>query len=113
MLSEFRGFLEKFNVIPAAVGLVLALASIPVMEAVVNVIMSLIGKVGGLDVNFDDWEPGQIPLGALITALITFVLIAFVVFMIVRGLARAGAKTDPAPTPDQALLTEIRDSLRK
>lgn len=113
MLSEFKEFLEKFNVIPAAVGLVLALASLPVMEAVVNVIMSLIGKAGGLDVNFDAWNPGDIPLGALITALITFVLIAFVVFMIVKSLARAGANTAPAATPDQALLTEIRDLLAK
>ena len=113
MLTEFREFLEKFNVIPAAVGLVLALATIPVMEAVVNVIMSLIGKAGGLDVNFDQWNPGDIPLGALITALITFVLIAFVVFMIVKSLARAGANTAPAATPDQTLLTEIRDLLAK
>ncbi len=112
MLSEFREFLEKFNVIPAAVGLVLALASIPVMEAVVNVIMSLIGKAGGLDVNFDEWQPGDIPLGALITALITFVLIAFVVFMIVKSLAKAGANTAPAETPDQVLLAEIRDTLK-
>jgi large conductance mechanosensitive channel len=113
MLTEFREFLEKFNVIPAAVGLVLALATIPVMEAVVNVIMSLIGKAGGLDVNFDEWNPSDIPLGTLITALITFVMIAFVVFMIVKSLARAGANTAPAATPDQTLLTEIRDLLAK
>ncbi len=112
MLTEFKEFLEKFNVIPAAVGLVLALSILPVMEAVVNVIMSLIGKAGGLDVNFDAWQPGDIPLGALITALITFVMIAFVVFMIVKSMAKAGANTAPAATPDQALLTEIRDVLK-
>lgn len=112
MMTEFKEFLEKFNVIPAAVGLVLALAILPVMTAVVNVIMSLIGKVGGLDVNFDSWEPGKIPVGALITAIITFIMIAFVVFQIVRGMAKAGANTAPAATPDQALLTEIRDAIK-
>lgn len=113
MLTEFREFLEKFNVIPIAVGLVLALAFQPLVDSVVNVILSLIGKAGGLDVNFDDWTPGDIPLGAFLTALISFVLLAFIVFMIVKALARAGARTTPAETPDQALLGEIRDLLKK
>ncbi len=112
MLSEFKEFLEKFNVIPAAVGFVLALAVVPVMDAVVNVILSLIGKAGGLDVNFDAWNPGDIPVGALITALISFVLIAFAVFMIIKALSKAGANTELAETPDQVLLGEIRDALK-
>jgi len=113
MLTEFKEFLEKFNVIPIAVGLVLALAFQPLVESVVNVIMSLIGKVGGLDVDFSSWQPGKIPLGAFVTALISFVLLAFIVFMIVKALARSGARTALAETPDQALLTEIRDLLKK
>ncbi len=113
MFREFREFLEKFNVIPAAVALVLALAVVPVMDAVVNVILSLIGKAGGLeDVSFDDWQPGNIPVGALGTALFSFVLIAFAVFLIVKSLAKAGAKTELAATPDQQLLSEIRDLLK-
>ena len=112
MFREFREFLEKFNVIPAAVGLVLALAVVPVMDAVVNVIMSLVGKAGGLDTDFSKWEPSNVPLGALINAIIAFILIAFVVFLIIKALARAGAKTELAATPDQVLLTEIRDTLR-
>ncbi len=112
MFREFREFLEKFNVIPAAVALVLALAVVPVMDAVVDVILSLIGKAGGLDVNFDAWKPGNIPVGALGTAIFSFVLIAFAVFMIVKALAKAGAKTELAATPDQQLLSEIRDLLK-
>ena len=112
MIREFREFLEKFNVIPAAVGLVLALAVIPVMEAVVGVIMAIIAKAGGFEPNFEELRPGDIPVGILINAVITFILIAFVVFMIVKSLARAGAKTELAATPDQVLLTEIRDTLR-
>jgi len=121
MLTEFREFLEKFNVIPIAVGLVLALAFAPLVDSVVNLILSIIGKIGGLDVNFDAWElardndmPGTgIPIGAFLTALISFLLLAFIVFMIVKAIARAGARTTPAVTPDQELLSEIRDLLKK
>lgn len=112
MLTEFREFLEKFNVIPIAVGLVLALAFQPLIDSVVNLILSVIGKVGGLDVNFDSWRPGDLPLGAFITALISFLILAFSVFMIVKALSRAGARTTPAVTPDQALLGEIRDLMK-
>jgi large conductance mechanosensitive channel len=113
MLTEFREFLEKFNVVPIAVGLVLALAFQPLVDSVVNVILSLIGKAGGLDVNFDNWNPGDIPFGAFLTALISFILLAFIVFMIVKAISRAGARTTLAETPDQALLAEIRDLLKK
>ena len=114
MLKEFREFLEKFNVIPIAVGLVLALAFGPVVDAVVNVILSLIGKAGFIPDGdtFATWEPSGIPVGALIAAIISFIILAWVVFMIVKSLARAGARTTLAQTPDQELLTEIRDLLR-
>ena len=113
MLTEFREFLEKFNVVPIAVGLVLALAFQPLVDSVVNLILSVIGKIGGLDVNFDNWQPGDLPVGAFLTALIGFILLAFIVFMIVKALARAGTRTSLAQTPDQALLEEIRDLLKK
>ena len=113
MLTEFREFLEKFNVIPIAVGLVLALAFQPLVDSVVNLILSVIGKVGGLEVNFDNWRPGDLPVGAFLTALVGFLLLAFIVFMIVKAIARAGARTALAETPDQALLTEIRDLLKQ
>ncbi|MDH3293341.1 MAG: MscL family protein [Acidimicrobiia bacterium] len=119
MLREFREFLEKFNVIPIAVGLVLALAFQPMVNSVVGLVLSIVGRVFGMDPDpdtgaytFADWNPGGFPVGDVINALITFIMIAFVVFMIVRSLARAGAKTEAAATPDQALLTEIRDLLR-
>jgi len=116
MLSEFGEFLKKFNVIPAAIGLVLALAIVPVMEALVDVIIQIVGRIAGSD------NPGEILetmsiadilIGGFLSALVSFILIAFVVFMLVKMLNRAGAGTDPAPTPDQALLTEIRDSLAR
>ena len=116
MLSEFKEFLEKFNVIPIAVGLVLALAFQPLVDSVVALILSLLGAIGGLDVNFDAWAPSlngtPIPIGVFLTALISFILLAFIVFMIVKSLSKAGARTELAETPDQALLGEIRDLLK-
>jgi large conductance mechanosensitive channel len=121
MLKEFRKFLEQFNVIPVAVGLVLALAFTPVVDSVVKLIMSIVGRVIGLEPDdkgvytFADWTPGGFPVGDVVNAGISFVLIAFVVFLIVKGLAKAGARTEAAaagPSDEVVLLTEIRDQLR-
>lgn len=113
MLADFKEFVAKFNVVPLAVAFILAGAAQGVIDSVVNVLMSLIGKAGGLDVNFDDWNPGDIPLGAFLTALIAFLFLAFLIFLLVRGMKRAGFATDPFPTPDIPILEEIRDNTRK
>lgn len=119
MLTEFREFLEKFNVIPIAVGLVLALAFQPMVDALVAVVLSVVARVVGIEPNEEgvydiagSFGLGGIQFGPMINAIITFVLIAFIVFMIVKAIAKAGAKTTPAATPDQDLLTEIRDLLK-
>ena len=116
MLTEFREFLEKFNVIPIAIGLVLALAFQPLVDAVANVILSIIGALFGADVSFDQLTfplgNAEIPYGTVLTALFSFIVIAWIVFMIVKGVAKAGMRTAAAQTPDQALLTEIRDLLK-
>lgn len=120
MLTEFREFLEKFNVIPIAVGLVLALAFQPMVDALVAVVLSIVAKVVGIEPNEEgvydiagSFNIAGIQFGGMINAIITFVLIAFIVFMIVKAIAKAGARTTPAATPDQNLLTEIRDLLAK
>jgi len=119
MLKEFREFLEKFNVIPIAVGLVLALAFQPMVDSVVAVVLSIVAKVIGIEPNEDgvydlagSFSAGGIEFGGMINAFITFVLIAFVVFLIVKSLAKAGAQTTLNETPDQVLLGEIRDLLK-
>jgi len=116
MLKEFNEFLRKFNVIPSAIGLVLALAIVPVMDELVKVIIAIVGKIAGNDNPGEVLETmsiGDIQVGLLLSAVISFILIAFVVFMIVKALNKSGQKTTPAPTPDQALLAEIRDALKK
>ena len=120
MFKEFREFLEKFNVIPIAVGLVLALAFQPLVDAVVGVILGLVARALGGEpdpetgaFSIADITIAGVDVGSLINAAFTFVMISFVVFMIVRALAKAGAQTTPAETPDQVLLGEIRDVLKQ
>ena len=120
MFAEFREFLQKYNVLPIAIGLVLALAFAPLVTSVVNLVLSIIGRVLGMDPDpdtgaytFSNWDPGGFPVGDVINALITFILMAWVVFMIIKALKRAGAGTDAAPTPEATLLTEIRDLLQQ
>lgn len=120
MLAEFRDFLQKYNVLPIAIGLVLALAFAPLVTSVVNLVLSIIGRVLGMEPDpetgaytFSNWDPGGFPVGDVINATITFVLIAWVVFMIIKALQRAGADADAAPTPEATLLGEIRDLLQQ
>lgn len=118
MLQEFKEFVQKFNVIPTAIGLVLALAIVPVVDAVVNAIMSFIGAILGSDEpNFDsisiDVRDGSVPIGPIFTTILTFLLIAYVVFLIIKAMKKANIGTDAGPTAEAKLLEEIRDELRK
>jgi len=119
MLKGFKDFLMRGNVVGLAVAVVIGVAFGTLVKSFVDVIMSLIGKIGG-EPNFDAWRPGKLPIGAFITALITFLIVAaaiyFVVVMPLNKLAERRAKgLEPetkAPSEEIALLTEIRDSLK-
>ena len=119
MLKGFKDFLMRGNVVGLAVAVVIGVAFGTLVKSFVNVVMSLIGKLGGQP-NFDAWSPGKVPIGAFITALITFLIVAaaiyFVVVMPLNKLAERRAKgLEPetkAPSEEIALLTEIRDSLK-
>ena len=119
MLKGFKDFLMRGNVVDLAVAVVIGAAFGTVVKAFVDVIMSLIGKLGGQP-NFDAWRPRGVPLGAFITALVAFTIVAgaiyFVVVMPLNKLAERRARgVEPetqAPSEEVALLTEIRDSLR-
>lgn len=119
MLKGFKDFLMRGNVVDLAVAVVIGTAFGTVVKTFVNVIMSLIGKLGGQP-NFDGWKPKGVPIGAFITALVAFIIVAgaiyFVVVMPFNKLAERRARgVEPetqAPSEEVALLTEIRDALR-
>jgi large conductance mechanosensitive channel len=119
MLKGFKDFLMRGNVVDLAVAVVIGAAFGTVIKAFVDVILSLIGLLGDKP-NFNDIKPGGVPVGAFITALVAFVIVAaavyFLVVMPLNKLAERRArglepKTE-APSEEVQLLTEIRDSLR-
>lgn len=119
MLKGFKDFLMRGNVVDLAVAVVIGAAFGTVVKSFVDVIMSLIGKMGGQP-DFTAWKPYKVPLGAFVTALVAFLIAAaaiyFVVVMPLNKLAERRARgVEPvteSPSEEVVLLTEIRDSLR-
>jgi large conductance mechanosensitive channel len=114
-MTGFKNFILRGNLVELAVAFIMGLAFAAVVTATVNLVMGLIGKVGGQP-DFNAWKPGGLPFGAWVTALIAFLIIAAVVyFLIVKPYTIAKEKYFPAEdagTPaDVALLEEIRDLL--
>ena len=136
MIQEFKDFINKGNVIDLAVAVVLGAAFAPVVSSVVDrILMPLIGMIVGQP-NFDSLgtfacEEGEAAMaeglingcagsvGALLTALINFLLVGLAVFLVVKLYNRATpdepeAEEEPEEDPeDIVLLREIRDSLAK
>ncbi|MCW5863886.1 MAG: large-conductance mechanosensitive channel protein MscL [Anaerolineae bacterium] len=120
MLKEFRDFINRGNVIDLAVAVILGGAFTAIVNSLVaDIIMPIIGVLlGGIDFTSLAITVGDanITYGNFIQAIVNFLLIAFVIFLIVRSLNRAKKPAPPAappgPTKEEGLLTEIRDLLR-
>ena len=133
MISEFKEFAMRGNVLDLAVGVVLGAAFGKIVSALVDdLIMPVIGKlVGGVDfselamvleparMGADGKEIAAVLLryGHFIQTILDFVLVAFAVFLFVKVINKLHRKQDAAPAPvaaaeDIVLLTEIRDALR-
>ena len=122
LMSEFRAFIEKGSIVDAAVGLILALAFKPVVDSLVNdIIMQVVAAIFGepdfRSLSFDLGD-ATIFYGNFINTVISFMAIAFIVFMLVKAYnsmqkaKEEQAAADPGPS-DTDLLVEIRDALRK
>jgi large conductance mechanosensitive channel len=116
-VAEFKDFVNRGNLVELAVAFTLTLFFVPVVNSIVNgVIMQLIAGIFGQP-NFDsitiDIGDAELFIGSVITALVTFLIVAFVCFLIVKAYnaMKAPADEDDAPTEIE-LLTEIRDALR-
>ena len=139
MLQEFKQFAMRGNVIDLAVGVIIGAAFSKIVDSLVqDIVMPPLGKlIGGLDfANYYVPLNGQDPhlplaeakkLGAVLaygnflTILLNFLILAFVIFQMVRLVQKARARLEepkpgepaPAPPEDILLLREIRDSLKK
>jgi large conductance mechanosensitive channel len=138
--SEFKEFAMKGNVVDLAVGVIIGAAFGKIVDSVVkDLIMPIIGRViGGLDfsnyfvtlasppagysgaMTYEALTKAGVPLfayGNFITVAINFIILAFIIFMMVKQINRLKKDAPPAPaaaTPeDVVLLREIRDALKK
>jgi large conductance mechanosensitive channel len=135
MFSEFKEFAMKGNLVDMAVGFVMGAAFAAVVTAFIQgIFMPLISPIlGGIDLAA--WKytvsPAEIDtagvvvkeavfadIGAFVTALISFIIVAFVMFMIIKGMNNAMKEEEvpeeePATPANEVLLAEIRDLLAK
>ena len=129
MMSEFKSFAVKGNVMDMAVGIIMGGAFGKIVASFVNdVLMPPIGMLlGGVDFTSlaltlkkatPDAEAVMLKYGAFVQTVVDFLIIAFAIFMMVRWMNRLKKKEEaapaapPKPSSEEVLLTEIRDLLR-
>lgn len=116
-MKGFKEFILRGNLVELAVAFIMATAFAAVVTAFVQVILDVIGKLGNSP-DFSNYAPGGVHLGVFFTAVISFLILAAVVyFFVVTPYMKARnrfkpAEAESAPTEDITLLTEIRDLLR-
>ena len=139
IVQEFKGFITRGNVIDLAVGVIVGAAFGKIVDSLVqDIMMPIVGKfVGGLDfanyyipLNHQDTNltltearklGAVFAYGNFLTIVLNFLILAFIIFQMVKLVAVAKRKAEaeagpaePAPTPEEViLLREIRDSLKK
>jgi large conductance mechanosensitive channel len=139
MLQDFKAFIAKGNVLDLAVAVIIGAAFAKIVASLTDdIIMPLVGKIfGGLDFSSYFLLLGPVPAdyhgsmtdyaalkkagapvlgwGAFVTEIVSFVILAFIIFLMVRWASRLTKKPDGATAgPSEVeLLTEIRDELKK
>lgn len=120
MLKEFKEFAMKGNIVDLAVAVVIGTAFGKVVTALTDsiimpVIAMIMGKGGMSEVTLTIGKT-VFPIGVFLQAIIDFILIAFVLFLIIKAMNSMKKKEEAAPAPppeDITLLREIRDALKK
>jgi large conductance mechanosensitive channel len=139
MLKEFRAFIAKGNVLDLAVAVIIGAAFAKIVASLTDdIIMPIVGKIfGGLDFSSYFTLLGPVPAdyhgsmtdyaalkkagapvlgwGAFVTEIVSFLILAFIIFLMVRWASKVMKKPEDAPaSPTEIeLLTEIRDELRR
>jgi large conductance mechanosensitive channel len=140
MSSEFKAFAMKGNVVDLAVGVIIGAAFGKIVDSIVkDLIMPVVGKIfGGLDfssyfiqlanspadfkgpMTYEALTKAGVPLfayGNFITVAVNFIILAFIIFLMVKQINRLKKEAPPAPpaapAEDVVLLREIRDALKK
>ena len=123
MLKEFKAFVMRGNVVDLAVGVIIGGAFGTIVNSFVADVITPILLQPALEAagaaDIAEWKPGGMLLGKFISSVISFLVIAFVLFLIVKGMNAALRKKEESavaapvvPPADIQLLTEIRDLLK-
>jgi large conductance mechanosensitive channel len=120
MWKDFKAFVLKGNVLDLAIAVVLGAAFGAIVTSLVNdIIMPLVGIIlGGIDFASLSIQVGSATVlyGKFIQAIVNFLIIAFVIFLVMRAMIKLkkqeAAAPPPGPTAEEKLLTEIRDLLK-
>jgi large conductance mechanosensitive channel len=120
MIKEFREFISRGNLVTIAVAFILGVAFSAVVTTFTDVVLGFVSYIFGGDVSFDGLgvrrgEAIVIPYGAFLTALVNFVIVAFILFLVVKAYQRVQKDEEVASEPGEEvkLLTQIRDELAK
>lgn len=117
MVQEFKDFINKGNVLTVAVGLIMALYFAKIVDAFLNgvinpIIAAIFGESNFAEIGFDIGD-ARISIGLVIDAAISFVVVAFVLFLIVKAYNDMVKKDEgPAAPTEVELLAQIRDLLQ-
>jgi len=117
MIDEFKAFIQKGDIVTIAVGLIMALYFAKIVDAllvgVVNpIIAAIFGKSDYTSIGFDIGD-ARISIGLVIDAAISFVVVAFILFLMLKAYNNMRKPADDDSGPSEIdLLTEIRDSLQ-
>ena len=127
-IKEFRTFAIKGNMIDMTVGIIVGGAFTALVNSIVaNIATPLIGILIGIDFKdlviplprpYGNADPSTLGLGPFLNSIISFLVVAFTVFLFIKALNRFRVKHEqpaspPTPSPEEALLTEIRDLLKQ
>ena len=111
MLAEFKKFVMRGNLLELAVAFILGVAFATVVTAFTNIILSLIAAIFGANVSFDhltfSLNDTPIPYGAFLTAVVSFLIIAWVLFVLVQAYNRLNA---PSEKPKNTKSCEYRQT---
>ena len=117
-LSEFKTFIARGNVMDMAVGVIIGGAFSNITSSLINdIVMPLLGILTG-SLSFSELSvqigPAVVSYGNFIQAVLNFLVMAFVVFCLVKAINSFHKKKEaaPAPSAEEKLLTEIRDLLK-
>lgn len=118
MLKEFKDFINRGSVLDLAVGFIMGVAFSAVVTSFVNdIVMAIVGAIVGKP-SFNDLTlelgDGVVYYGKFLTAVINFLIVAFVMFLVIKAFNAMRAKEEPEPElTEKDVLVEIRDLMQQ